>query len=311
MSKKGKNVTKQLTFCALLTAMSIILARLIIPMPNESTRFSIEAVPIFLAGMLFGPIPGALVGFAEDFIGCLFSPFGYNPIFCIPPILYGLCGGLLHLALKPQRVDWVQKGFSKPIPIHKRRIWVNILLSIVTLGIYQIYWMYLLVKNTRAIQEDESSCTGEMLCLILVPFYSLFWWFTKGKIVKDKFAEHGYSATGSEIAYLILGIFCLPIVSMAIMQNDFNTLTTHSVQQKAKKVALWRIALAFLPAIVLGSILIQSCTLAYMYGGDAKEAYFYVKLTERSIQFAVTYVLDVAIVYLLAKSPVFAKVGLR
>ena len=89
MSKKQKNVTKQLTICALLTAMSIILARLIIPMPNESTRFSIEAVPIFLAGMLFGPIPGALVGFAEDFIGCLFSPYGYNPIFCIPPILYG------------------------------------------------------------------------------------------------------------------------------------------------------------------------------------------------------------------------------
>ena len=48
-----------------------------------------------------------------------------------------------------------------------------------------------------------------------------------------------------------------------------------------------------------------------MYGGDAKEAYFYVKLTERSIQFAITYVLDVVIVYLLAKSPVFAKVGLK
>ncbi len=177
MSKKGKNVTKQLTFCALLTAMSIILARLIIPMPNESTRFSIEAVPIFLAGMLFGPIPGALVGFAEDFIGCLFSPYGYNPIFCIPPILYGLCGGLFRPMLK--------------------------------------------------------------------------------------------------------------------------------------KTEIWRIALAFLPAIVIGSIFIQSGALAIAFGGEAKEAYFYVKLTERSIQFAITYVLDVAVVYLLAKSPVFAKVGLR
>lgn len=177
MSKKQKNVTKQLTICALLTAMSIILARLIIPMPNESTRFSIEAVPIFLAGMLFGPLPGALVGFAEDFIGCLFSPYGYNPIFCIPPILYGLCG-----------------GFFRPM---------------------------------------------------------------------------------------------------------------------LKKTEIWRIALAFLPAIVIGSIFIQSGALAIAFGGEAKEAYFYVKLTERSIQFAVTYVLDVAIVYLLAKSPVFAKAGLR
>lgn len=75
--------------CALLTAVSVVLARFLIPTPNEVTRFSLEAVPIFLAGMLFGPLPGALTGFAADFIGCLFSPYGYNPIFCVPPILYG------------------------------------------------------------------------------------------------------------------------------------------------------------------------------------------------------------------------------
>ena len=111
-------------------------------------------------------------------------------------------------------------------------------MSIITFGIYQIYWEYLLVKNTRAIQKDESSCTGEMLCLVFVPFYSLFWWFTRGKIVKDKFAEHGYSAIGNEIAYLILDIFGLAIVSMAIMQNDFNALkseSTQSIQRSAEK----------------------------------------------------------------------------
>ncbi len=116
------------------------------------------------------------------------------------------------------------------IPVNKRKIGICVLLSIVTFGIYQIYWEYLLVKNTRAIQKDDSSCTGEMLCLVFVPFYSLFWWFTRGKIVKDKFAEHGYSAIGNEIAYLILSIFCLAIVSMAIMQNDFNSLRSESTQ---------------------------------------------------------------------------------
>ena len=116
------------------------------------------------------------------------------------------------------------------IPINKRKIGVCILLSFVTFGIYQIYWEYLLVKNTRAIRKDESSCTREMLCLVFVPFYSLFWWFTRGKVVKEKFSEHGCSATGNEIAYLILGIFGLAIVSMAIMQNDFNALSSGSVQ---------------------------------------------------------------------------------
>ena len=88
--------TKTLAYCALLAALSVVLARLVIPMPAADTRFSIEAVPVFLAGMLFGPIPGALVGFTADFVGCLFSPFGFNPIFCVPPILYGLAGGIFR-----------------------------------------------------------------------------------------------------------------------------------------------------------------------------------------------------------------------
>ncbi|MGM9598233.1 MAG: energy-coupled thiamine transporter ThiT [Eubacteriales bacterium] len=124
------------------------------------------------------------------------------------------------------------------ISINKRKISSCIILSLITLGIYQIYWEYLLVKNTRAIKKDESSCTGEMLCLIFVPFYSFYWWFTRGKIVKDSCAEYGCSATGNEIAYLILNLFGLSIVSMAIMQNDFNSLpseSTNSVQRSAEK----------------------------------------------------------------------------
>ena len=157
---------------ALLAAISVALARLIIPMPNETTRFSLEAVPIFIAGMLFGPIPGALVGFVADFVGCLFSGYGYNPMFCIPPILYGLSAGLFRPML-------------------------------------------------------------------------------------------------------------------------------------VKKVNIGRIALAFLPAITLGSVLWQSFALAKVYGGDAFEAFFLTKLAARSIQFVVTFVLDTLIVWLLYRSKVF------
>ena len=100
MSKiNGRMATRALACCAMLAALSVVLARLFGLMPEESSRYSIEAVPIFLAGMLFGPVLGGCVGFAADFIGCLFSPFGYNPIFCIPPILYGVFGGLLAAVL--------------------------------------------------------------------------------------------------------------------------------------------------------------------------------------------------------------------
>lgn len=168
--------TKTMAYCALLAALSVVLARLVIPMPAADTRFSIEAVPIFLAGMLFGPLPGALVGFGADFIGCLFSPYGYNPLFCLPPILYGLIPGLL-------------RGF---------------------------------------------------LC---------------------------------------------------------------------NKISPVRLFLGFLGPVVLGSILYQSMTLSYMYFDGGLMAGFLYYLTTRSIQFAITLVLDVLVVYLLCRANIFQRAG--
>lgn len=97
MQKKNVTITtRAIAYCALLAALSVVLARLMSLMPNPSTRFSIESIPIFLSGMFFGPLAGGLVGFTADFVGCLFSPFGYNPLFCLPPILYGVFGGLFR-----------------------------------------------------------------------------------------------------------------------------------------------------------------------------------------------------------------------
>ncbi len=103
MSKQNKSIlmtTRTLAYCAMLVALGVVLSRLAGIMPSEVSRYSIGMVPTFLAGLLFGPIPGALVGFAADFIGCLFSPYPYNPIFCVSPILYGLIPGVLHWMLR-------------------------------------------------------------------------------------------------------------------------------------------------------------------------------------------------------------------
>lgn len=108
--------------------------------------------------------------------------------------------------------------------ISKKNIVTCILLSLVTIGIYYIYWEYLLVKNIRTLRGDNSSCVGEMLCLVLVPFYALYWWYTRGEEVKRYFVSRSQTTTGSGVLYLILAIFGLGIVDTAIMQNDFNSL---------------------------------------------------------------------------------------
>ncbi len=116
MKRKNTMSAKTLACCALLAALSIVFARLIGLMPAESARYSIEAVPIFISGMLFGPLAGGLVGFSADFVGCLFSPYGFNPIFCIPPILYGVSGGVFRAVLgKKVSIPRLIAGFSIPV----------------------------------------------------------------------------------------------------------------------------------------------------------------------------------------------------
>jgi len=110
------------------------------------------------------------------------------------------------------------------IPVFKRKIAPAILFSVLTGGIWMLFWEYLLLKNTRAVKRDASSPTGEYLCLILVPFYSLYWFYTRGETIRKEFRKRGYEAKGSGSLYLILCVFGLSIVALGIMQHDFNSL---------------------------------------------------------------------------------------
>ena len=98
--------TKTLAYCAMLAALQVVLARLMGLMPNAYSRFSIEAIPTIVAGILFGPVAGGMVGFSSDLVGCLFSGYGYNPIFCLPPILYGVFGGIFRRYLAEKVTVW-------------------------------------------------------------------------------------------------------------------------------------------------------------------------------------------------------------
>lgn len=106
--------TKVLTGCAIMIALQIIFSRFFAFSPSSSIRLSIEAVPIFLAGAIYGPIPGLLVGLASDLIGSLIW-YGFNPLFCVPPMLYGLTGGFFNVEFGERSKIWhFAIGFLPP-----------------------------------------------------------------------------------------------------------------------------------------------------------------------------------------------------
>lgn len=146
----------------------------------------------------------------------------------------------------------------------KRNIGLAIFFTIITCGIYSIYWKYLLVKNIRLIKNDDSSCTGEMLCLIFLPFYSVYWWYTRGETVKQQFSEHNYPVSSNGTVFLILSLLGLGIIAMAIMQNDFNSLPLHlSLNQRS----------SLLPVItILALIVVAALTLFLVYRGPKEQS---------------------------------------
>ncbi|MCX8094798.1 MAG: folate family ECF transporter S component [Caldisericia bacterium] len=96
--------TKTITILALLTALSIVLTRLLSIRISiggvEGIRIGFGDYPIILTGIIFGPILGGIVGIISDIVGYFISPMGpYMPHFTFTSALKGIIPGLLSFYL--------------------------------------------------------------------------------------------------------------------------------------------------------------------------------------------------------------------
>ena len=84
-----------LVLMAALTAMQIILARFLSIQVSDTLRISFESIPVILAGMWLGPIPGAIVAVVADFLGTILSGYGtWFPPLVLGPLSVGILSGV-------------------------------------------------------------------------------------------------------------------------------------------------------------------------------------------------------------------------
>ena len=84
-----------LAVAAFFAALSIICGKyLALPIGNV-LRFSFENLSVLLAGMMLGPLVGAMVGTVADLVGCLMVGYAINPLVTVGAACVGLLGGLL------------------------------------------------------------------------------------------------------------------------------------------------------------------------------------------------------------------------
>lgn len=136
-------------------------------------------------------------------------------------------GAVPNNSVPPQTPPPVFNGNPYGGPIEQRNIALCIILSIVTCGIYGLYWIYKLTEDVNKLTGDPNATSGGMVILLSIitcNIYMWYWLYKQGDAIDQVKASRGLPSGNSGILYLILAIFGLGIVSYALMQNELNQL---------------------------------------------------------------------------------------
>ena len=113
----------------------------------------------------------------------------------------------------------------------ERNIALCIVFSIITFGIYTLYWFFTLTEDTNRISNDPAPTSGGMALLytiITCGIYGFYWMYKRGAIIDDYNMRTGKGSTSNAIIYLLLAVFSLGIVSYCLCQNEINKINSGS-----------------------------------------------------------------------------------
>ena len=120
--------------------------------------------------------------------------------------------------------------------MQERNIAVAIVLSIVTCGIYAIYWFIIITDEIKRYADDKSFVSGGvafLLSLITCGIFGVYWAYQMGKLLEKAQGKNDIEPKDNAILYLILQLFGFGIINYALMQSDINEITRKKAGAKA------------------------------------------------------------------------------
>jgi hypothetical protein len=106
------------------------------------------------------------------------------------------------------------------VGVQRRDIGIAVVLSIVTCGIYGIYWYYKLIDDCYKINGLASNAGMDLLLsFVTCGFYTIYMNYKMGVLSRD---ASGGRNDDKPVLYLILCIFGLSIINFCILQSDLN-----------------------------------------------------------------------------------------
>ncbi|MCQ2480166.1 MAG: DUF4234 domain-containing protein [Clostridia bacterium] len=121
--------------------------------------------------------------------------------------------------------DFFQQPADLTAPVKSRNILTCILLTIVTCGIYGLYWYYCIVQDVAAASgqaDDMSPAMVVFVSIITCGIYGWIWFYNAGSKIDGIKQRNGEQGSSLNIIYLILAVCGLVIVNYALIQSELN-----------------------------------------------------------------------------------------
>ena len=123
----------------------------------------------------------------------------------------------------------VEPSFSFTSGVVKEKsIGLCVVLSLVTCGIYSIYWLYTIAHDLNDICESQNQEKGAepglvvVLSIVTCGIYLLYYLWKAGKMVSSLTRSNGHHPSDDSIVLMVLSILQLSLVSYCILQSHIN-----------------------------------------------------------------------------------------
>ena len=115
--------------------------------------------------------------------------------------------------------------------IKRREVGLAIVFTIITCGIYGIYWFIMITDEANHLSGENEMSGGISFLLTIVTcgIYKFFWNYKMGKTMMRAQENRGMFVNDNSILYLILSIFGLDIISYAIIQSEINKISNAAI----------------------------------------------------------------------------------
>ena len=111
--------------------------------------------------------------------------------------------------------------------IQKRNLGLYIVLTIVTCGLFGLYWSCTLNDDTNKVSGHSEAMGGVaalLLSIVTCGIYSLIWMLNMGTRIDEVKTKRGIPSGNSGVLYLVLAVVGLGFISEILLQSELNKL---------------------------------------------------------------------------------------